>query len=82
MAGIGHYVDINDDRYGALGHMKYMKRKIGHDFKFDFEIGYLIKSPCKKCDQRHRFPKCTEDCSMLDKIQTILSDAISLTRNV
>ncbi len=82
MAGIHHHAGVIDDRTGAVGYMKYMERKIGYDFKFDFEIGYLIKSPCKKCNQRDRFPKCAEDCTMLDQIQTILSDAISLTRNV
>jgi hypothetical protein len=82
MVGIHHHAGVIDDRTGAVGYMKYMERKIGYDFKFDFEIGYLIKSPCKKCNQRDHFPKCAEDCTMLDQIQTILSDAISLTRNV
>ena len=82
MTGIHHHAGVIDGRTGAVRHMRYMKRKIGYDFKFDFEIGYLIKSPCKECDQRNHFPKCAEDCTMLDQIQTILSDAISLTRNV
>ena len=81
MVEIHHHSGVIDERTGAVGYMKYMERKIGYDFKFDFEIGYLIKSPCKKCNQRDRFPECAKDCTMLDQIQTILSDAISLTRN-
>ena len=46
-------------------------------YRFDFEIGYLIKSPCKECDSRQNFPDCIAGCPMLDKIQTILSDTVS-----
>jgi len=37
-------------------------------YKFDFEIGNLIKSPCKKCGRKRDFPKCIDGCSILDKI--------------
>ena len=50
-------------------------------YKFDFEVGYLIKSPCKECDKRKYFPDCINDCSLLNKINTILSESISCTRN-
>lgn len=49
--------------------------------KFDFEIGYLIKSPCKECDTRKYFPECSDGCSILDKIQTTLSAGISCTNS-
>ena len=49
-------------------------------YKYDFEIGYLVKSPCKKCDQKKTFPKCAHKCILLDKIHTTLSEAISCTR--
>jgi len=45
--------------------------------KFDFEIGYFIKSPCRECNTRERFPECIEECSILDKIQTTLASGIS-----
>jgi hypothetical protein len=48
--------------------------------RFDFEIGYLVKSPCKNCKMRHRFPDCIDECEVLDKIQTLMSGAVSSTR--
>ncbi len=45
--------------------------------KFDFEIGHLVKSPCKECTMRNNFPGCSKDCKLLMKIQTILSGGIS-----
>lgn len=44
---------------------------------FDFEIGHLVKSPCKTCVLLKDFPKCFARCELLDKIQTILSQGIS-----
>jgi hypothetical protein len=59
-----------------------MAKKTVYIYKFDFEVGYLIKSPCKECNKRKNFPKCAEDCSALDKIQTILSEVRSCTRSI
>ena len=50
--------------------------------KFDFEIGYLIKSPCKACNQREEFPVCLDNCAVLDEIQTILAQGISCSRSI
>ena len=49
-------------------------------FKYDFEIGYFVKSPCKKCILKKTFPKCADHCDLLDKIHTVLSEAVSCTR--
>ena len=49
-------------------------------YKYDFEIGYLVKSPCKKCLQKKALPKCADNCLLLDKIHTVLSEAVSCTR--
>lgn len=50
--------------------------------KFDFEIGTLIKSPCKECeDRRLVFPGCTRECRLLDEIQTLLASGICCSRN-
>ncbi len=52
-------------------------------FKFDFEVGYLVNSPCKECDQRDdKFPECCDQCDIIDNIQTILSETRSCTRSV
>jgi hypothetical protein len=45
--------------------------------KFDFEIGYLIKSPCKKCLNRKKLPQCSDTCTLLDKIRIILARGVS-----
>ncbi len=46
---------------------------------FDFEIGYLVKSPCKECLYRTNLPECADECGLLDRIQMILSRGISCT---
>jgi hypothetical protein len=60
----------------------HMAKKTVYIYKFDFEVGYLIKSPCKECNKRENFPKCAEDCIALDKIQTILSEVRSCTKSI
>ena len=49
-------------------------------YKYDFEIGYLIKSPCKKCIYQKTLPKCSDQCEMLDKIHAVLAESVSCTR--
>jgi len=44
---------------------------------FDFEIGYLTKSPCLNCKNKSELPKCHRGCLILDKIQTMLARGIS-----
>jgi hypothetical protein len=48
--------------------------------KFDFDIGYLIKSPCKECARIKDLPKCINECEILDKIQTKIAAGISIFR--
>jgi hypothetical protein len=43
---------------------------------FDFDIGYLVKSPCRDCTTRGNLPDCIQGCDILDKIQTVLADSI------
>ena len=45
--------------------------------RFDFEIGYLTKSPCLECENKSGLPRCHRDCVLLDKIQTTLAKGIS-----
>ena len=59
--------------------MKYLPYK-NLNYRFDFEIGYLIKSPCRKCEKREDFPECVDDCNILDKIHSILCESISCSR--
>jgi hypothetical protein len=48
--------------------------------KFDFEIGYLIKSPCKDCVTRDRFPDCIDDCRLIDDIHNVLAHGVPSIR--
>lgn len=47
--------------------------------KFDFEIGYLTKSPCRDCPHFHDLPSCSNECRVLDRIRIILARGISCT---
>jgi len=47
--------------------------------KFDFEIGLLIQSPCKRCEKKDQFPKCFAGCNILDNIRGILASGVSCT---
>jgi len=49
-------------------------------YKYDFEIGYLIKSPCKKCIYQKTLPKCSDRCEILDKIHAVLAESVSCSR--
>jgi hypothetical protein len=49
-------------------------------YRFDFEIGYLKKSPCKECEERDDFPKCIDTCRIIDQIHDILTESISCTK--
>lgn len=49
--------------------------------RFDFDIGHLVKSPCRECVNRHIFPDCMDGCLSLDKIRTVLANSISCSRS-
>ena len=59
--------------------IKYLPSK-NVKYRFDFEIGYFTKSPCKECVNRSDFPGCEDDCRILDKIHTVLSEVVSCSR--
>jgi hypothetical protein len=48
--------------------------------RFDFEVGYLVKSPCKECPRRGEIPACRDGCRRIDRIQEILAATISCQR--
>ena len=49
--------------------------------RFDFDIGYLIKSPCRECLDRYLFPNCMDSCLLLDKIRSVLANSVSCSRS-
>ncbi len=61
--------------------MGYRTTQKAPHYQFDFDIGYLIKSPCKECDTIKLFPECADACNILDEIHIVLSEAISCSKN-
>ncbi len=53
-----------------------MEQRLSENQNFDFDIGYLVKSPCRDCITREKLPECIQDCKILDQIQTVLADSI------
>ncbi len=53
-----------------------MEERVSENHYFDFDIGYLVKSPCKDCATRNDLPNCIQGCEILDQIQTVLADSI------
>lgn len=49
--------------------------------RFDFDIGYLVKSPCRECPCRGEIPACVDACKLIDRVQRLLAAGISSTRN-
>ena len=62
--------------------LKYLAKKNMFNYRFDFEIGYLVKSPCKECDKKDNFPECADSCKILDEIHDVLSKAVSCSKRV
>ena len=54
--------------------------KYTYTCQFDFDIGYLVKSPCRCCEQHEDLPHCSRACHLLDRVRGILVDSISCTR--
>ncbi len=48
--------------------------------RFDFDIGTLVKSPCRDCPYRSDIPGCVDNCRLIDRVQRILAAGISSTR--
>jgi hypothetical protein len=61
--------------------MKTNIRYIRFRSRFDFEVGYLVKSPCKQCPRQTEFPRCRDCCQTIDRIQAILAETVSCQRN-
>ncbi len=49
--------------------------------KFDYDIGYLVKSPCRDCGTYGLFPECMDRCTTLDRVQNALCDSLSSAHN-
>jgi hypothetical protein len=59
-----------------------MEQRLSDPNSFDFEIGYLVKSPCRDCGTREDLPECIQGCEILDQIQTVLADSIPSEKSI
>lgn len=60
--------------------VKYYRKTRLFNYRFDFEIGFLVKSPCRECENREDLPECSEECAVLDKIHNVLSHTVSCAK--
>jgi len=51
---------------------EYIKRD-----KFDFDLGYFVKSPCIQCPNKENLPKCHSGCELIGNIHQYLAPGIS-----
>lgn len=49
---------------------------------FDFEIGTLVQSPCRRCEMQTLLPGCSQRCDLLSRIQSTLAGGISSGHSV
>ena len=59
-----------------------MEQRLSETNSFDFDIGYLVKSPCRDCDTREDLPECIQGCEILDQIQAILAYSIPSEKSI
>jgi hypothetical protein len=59
---------------------KLPNKKNSYTCHFDFDIGYLVKSPCRCCDRCDDLPHCAKNCRLIDDIRGRLADAIPCTQ--
>lgn len=59
---------------------KYPQKPLSYTCKFDFDVGYLVRSPCRACEQVGNLPACARACAQLDRVRSILADTIACTR--
>jgi hypothetical protein len=45
----------------------------------DFDIGYLVKSPCRSCERAGDLPECMEQCKTLLEVQKLLCQGRSIS---
>jgi hypothetical protein len=50
--------------------------------KFDFDIGNLSESPCRRCPNRPLLPECSKNCKLLSQVQAILACSVPSVVNV
>ena len=58
-----------------------MERESIRESRFDIDIGYITKSPCRECAIKSSLPECSGRCEILTQIQELLVGGISCSKN-
>ena len=72
--------ELNQAEMTTMKWQKYPQKPLSYTCKFDVEVGYLVRSPCRACAEVSRLPACSRSCAELDRVQTLLADSISCAR--
>ncbi len=67
-----------DNRNQEEDHMEKQRIK---EYRFDIDIGYITKSPCRECPIKSDLPECSSQCEMLDQLQELLIGSISCSKS-
>lgn len=73
-------MECNLSEMTTIKFQKYPQKPLSYTCKFDFDIGYLVRSPCRACEQIRQLPACSRACAQLERVQTILVDSVSCAR--
>ncbi len=52
------------------------KRMAEESAQFDFQVGHIVKSPCRDCTH-NKLPKCIKGCRLLQALQAMISRGVS-----
>ncbi|MBW2604451.1 MAG: hypothetical protein JRE28_09085 [Deltaproteobacteria bacterium] len=58
-----------------------MEKQSIRENRFDIDIGYITKSPCRECPIKSSLPECSSCCERLTQLQELLAGSISCSKN-
>lgn len=58
----------------------HMEEKNVRENRFDLDIGYITKSPCRECPTNNSLPECSSCCEVLAQLQELLVGTISCSK--
>jgi hypothetical protein len=58
----------------------HMEKQSIRENRFDIDIGYITKSPCRECPIKSSLPECSSRCETLTQLQELLIGSISCSK--
>lgn len=58
------------------------EEKIIRENRFELDVGYIKKSPCRECPTKNHLPECSDCCETLSQLQELLIGSISCRHSV